>query len=223
MIKKIALSLLIALNSISVSYADSPLTSTDFSLAYKDVPIVVKAGKTNGILTLQLFSFLIDETKAIDVKMALINKLSWSIEGKDNASLFIEFGLSAGNEWNDYEAFIENASADEKLCLAYLKALDDYFDVNQALDIAKSALILNPNSYTFNIIYALIQAQINSNDLENWCLIYLYPNDVRLDETLERDMKIEAEEIIFEYLSLYKEDDCEDLNLEYLEEGEEED
>ena len=204
MIKKIALSLFITLNIVSFTFADSPLTSTDFSAAYKNDPLVVKAGNTKGVLTLELFGFLIDKTRAIDLKMALINKLSWSIDGKVNAELFLGFGVKS-KKWQDYEAFIENATADELLCYAYLKSLDDYTDVNEALEIANIALILNPNSYTFNIIHALIQAQSIFENVDNWCSIYSDPNDVRFNETLERDMKIEAEDIIFEYLSLYAE------------------
>ena len=202
--KKFALTLLIALNVVTFSYADSPLTSTDFSEAYKTDPVVVKAGITNGILTQELFNFLVDETRAIDLKMALINKLSWSIDGKDNAGLFIDFGKKS-KKWKDYEVFIENATAEELLCYAYLKSLDDYFDVDQALNIATIAVILKPNSYTFNIIHALIQAQSIFENVDNWCAIYSEPNNIRFNETLERDMKIEAEEIIFEYLQLYQE------------------
>ena len=185
MILKIALFVLIGFTAISTSYADSPLTSTDFSSAYSADPVIIKAGNSNGVLTQELFNFLVDDTRAIDLKMALINKLSWSVDGKDNAGLFLGFGKNS-KKWKDYEVFIENASADELLCFAYLKSLDDYFDVNQALDVASMALILKPNSYTFNIIQALIQAQ-------------------SIFENVERDMKIEAEEIIFEYLSLYAE------------------
>jgi hypothetical protein len=97
--------------------------------------------------------------------------------------------------------------------------LDDYFDVNQALDVASIAVILKPNSYTFNIIHALIQAQSIFENVDNWCEIYSVPTNVRYNETLDRDMKVEAEEIIFEYLSLYAEY-CEQIEEEvYYEEN----
>jgi hypothetical protein len=204
MILKTALFAVIGFTAISTSYADSPLTSIDFSAAYSSDPVIIKAENSNGVLTQELFNFLVDDTRAIDLKMAIINKLSWSIDGKDNAGLFLIFGKKT-KKWKDYEVFIENASPDDILCYAYLKSLDNYSDVNQALGIAEIALTLKPNSYTFNIIHALIQAQSNFDNIDNWCSIYAEPNDIRLHISLERDMKIEAEDIIFEYLSFYAE------------------
>lgn len=221
MILKIALFLLASFATISTSYADSPITSTDFSAAYSTDPVVIKAGNSNGVLTQELFNFLVDDTRAIDLKMAIINKLSWSTDGKNNAELFLGFGKKP-KKWKDFGVFIKNASADELLCFAYLKALDDYFDVNEALEIANIAVIIKPNSYTFNIIQALIQAQSIFENVDNWCAIYSEPNTVRFDETLERDMKIEAEEIIFEYLSLYAEYCGDYESSEYSEENTEE-
>jgi hypothetical protein len=223
MIQKIALLLLIGFTSISICYADSPLTSTRFSEAYSTEPIIVKAGKTDGLLTQELFNFLVDDTKAIDLKMALINKLSWSIDGKDNAGLFLSF-VKKTKKWKDYTEFMEAASAEEQLCYAYLKALDDYFDVSVALEVAEIAVSKNPYSYTFNIIHALIQAQSIFEEVDRWCEIYIETSNVRLEETLEKDMKIESEDIIFEYLNLYAEY-CEETegndyeeDVEYVEE-----
>lgn len=38
----------------------------------------------------------------------------------------------------------------------------------------------------------------------NWCKVYTLTNDVRIDETLTKDMKEEAVNIIFEYMDIYK-------------------
>ncbi len=217
MIQKIVLLLLIGFTSISICRADSPLTSTTFSDAYKTEPIIVKAGKTDGLLTQELFNFLVDDSKAIDLKMALINKLSWSIDGKTNAAIFLEFGAKSKN-WKDYTAFMDVASAEEQLCYAYLKALDGYFDVSIALEVAVIAVSKNPSSYTFKIIHALIQAQSIFEEVDRWCEIYTETNNVRLDESLEKDMKIESDDIIFEYLNLYSEY-CEESEGDYSEEN----
>jgi len=58
------------------------------------------------------------------------------------------------------EDLINNGKDYELLCLAYLKAMDNYFEVEEALVLAKKARSKKPGSCTFNIITALIEAQI---------------------------------------------------------------
>ena len=86
--------------------------------------------------------------------------------------------------------------------MAYLKALDDYFDVDEAIVYAKKATGKNKNSYTTNIICALIEAQKAMGS--DWSEVYNLTNNVRLNRSLNRDMKEEAVKIIFEYMDLYK-------------------
>ncbi len=86
--------------------------------------------------------------------------------------------------------------------MAYLQALDNYFDVSQAIIFAEQALTKNPKSYTFNIICALIKAQLAFDS--DWCKVYSLTNEVRLYESLFKDMDEEAIKIIFEYMDLYK-------------------
>jgi hypothetical protein len=74
----------------SPSRADSPITSTPFSEAYQDYEIVQKAQKA-GILDLEMAQYLSSRSAPIDVKAAVINALSWKIEGKQNATLYRYF------------------------------------------------------------------------------------------------------------------------------------
>ena len=81
-------------------------------------------------------------------------------------------------------------------------AMDNYFNVDEAINYANIAILKNPKSYTFNIITALIKAQKISRG--NWCEIYTYSNNVRQNKTLVNDMKTTAISIIFNYMDLYK-------------------
>ncbi len=179
--------------------ADSPLTSTDFSVAYKNESIVKKAQAAKGILNTKLMKYLIGNGP-IAVKVAVINTLSWDMNGKNNAAIFLEY-LVKTKKYSGEDDVLARASGDEILCLAYLKALDNYFDVAQAAEWSAAAVKKNPSSYTFNIINGLIQAQLNF-DID-WCAVYKNTDDVRQNTGLSKDMNEEAIRIIFEYMDLY--------------------
>ena len=182
-------------------YADSPLTSTDISKAYQALPIVQLASQKAGVLTTDLMDYLIDTNNPIEVKIAVINQLGWAVEGKKNAALFYNY-LKEKKKYKNHKRFIKKGLADEWLCWAYLKAMDNYFNVDEAINYANIAMIKNPKSYTFNIITALIKAQKVSRG--NWCEIYTYSNNVRQNKTLVNDMNKGAISIIFNYMDLYK-------------------
>ena len=195
---------LITIFSITLTvFADSPLTSTDFSDAYQDEEIIIKASEANGQLTKELMKYLIKKKNPIDVKMALINELSWDIDGKSNAETFLNY-LKKKNIYKNEGDFLDETEGDIILCLAYLKALDNYNQVNDALAYAEHALKKNPKSYSFNIITALIRSQKAFDS--DWCMVFTHTNNVRKDISLELDMKDKAVSIIFEYMDLYKGD-----------------
>lgn len=177
-------------------FADTPLTSTNISKAYKDSKIVQLASEAEGKLTTVLMNYLSDSKNPIQLKIALINELSWDTEGKNNSDIFYKY-LKKKNIKD-----INTATADILICFAYLKALDDYFNVEEAIIYAKRAKTKNKKSYTINIICALIEAQKALNS--DWCEVYNLTNNVRINETLNKDMKEDAIDIIFNYMDLYK-------------------
>lgn len=195
---------LLLLCVLTPALADSPLTSTNFSDAYLDDPTVTKAGETGGLLNDELMNFLIDDRQAIDVKMAVINKLGWAIEGKKNAETFRKF-LFAKKKYKNDKVFGKKASADELICYAYLKALDNYSDVKVALEFAEKAEKKRADSYTIRIIAGLIRAQSFFDT--SWCNLYKATDAVRQNQSLRADMRSSAIEIIFEYMDLYA-DSC---------------
>jgi hypothetical protein len=181
-------------------FADSPLTSTNISEAYKDSEIIALASRAEGKLTIELLNYLSDSKNPIELKIVLINELGWDINGKNNANIFHQF-LKEKNKLTD----INEASAEILICFAYLKALDNYLDVENAIIYAKKAKYKNERSYTINIICALIEAQKAMN--YDWCEVYNLTNSVRINRTLNQDMKEGAISIIFDYMDLYK-DEC---------------
>lgn len=179
--------------------ADSPLTSTDFAVAYKTESIVKKAQTADGVLNSKLMKYLASNGP-IDMKMAVINTIGWDSNGKNNAELFLAY-LKKTKKYTDDADVLAKASGDDLLCLGYLSALDNYFDVTKALEWSTAAVKKNPSSYTFNIINGLIAAQLAFDT--SWCALFMAVDNVRQNTGLTMDMKAEAVTIIFEYMDLY--------------------
>ena len=204
--KKLKLSLLlllaILLNS-NLLKADSPLTSTNIYEAYNELLIIDVALEADGKINQEIMFFLTG-SQSIDKKMALINALGWNIDGQNNAETFLDF-LQKKKKYKNRFDFMQKGTADELLCMAYILAMDNYFDVREALEIAEKALSKNKKSYTFNIITALIRAQ-NVFD-KDWCEVYKCTDSVRKNKKLKLDLQKPALDIIFGYMDLYK-DEC---------------
>jgi hypothetical protein len=188
--------------SVQLCRADSPITSTPFWEAYKSEKIIADAMQASGSLTPELAEFLISKKNKIAVKMAVINCLSWDLNGKSNSDFFLKY-LYEKNIYTDQDNFKSEGRADHLLCMAYLKAMDDYFNVNEALAWADLAIQKNKKSFTFAMIHALINAQYEFDN--NWCLVYMVTHSVRTNDKLKKDMTDDAITIIFDYMDLYKE------------------
>lgn len=174
-------------------FADSPLTSTAISEAYQDEKIVQIAASSDGILTFELMNYLANNNNPIDLKIAVINELGWSIDGKNNSEKFLYY-LEGRYNLRDINDFFNQVSGDILICMAYLKALDNYFDVNDAIIWARRARSKKPESYTVNIIGALIEAQEDMSF--DWCDPFLLDRN----NGFKIDMRKNAIDIIFEYM-----------------------
>lgn len=186
----------------NISRADSPLTSTDFFVAYQDESIIQYAGTLNGKLDKKTMNYLYNSDNPIAVKLALINKLSWDFDGKSNATEFIKFLRQKGAFSNMHNFTYKNSRSDLMICLAYLQAMDNYFDVKAARTLALEAKKFDLYSYAVHIVAALIDAQYQFD--RSWCDVYRVVAVVDQDPLLERDMKQEAVDNIFDYIGLYK-------------------
>lgn len=184
--------------------ADSPITSTYFADVYKSEKIVEKAMSANGEITQEMMDYLADETNPTDVKIAIVNALSWSIDGSDNYDLFLNY-LKNKYSTKSEITLLSNLDASTLISLAYLKAMSNYFDVKDALFIAQIAVLKNPNSFSINMISALIAAQIALD--YDWCAVFQVCDMVLKDNNLNHDLHPKAIEQIMEYINLYS-DDC---------------
>lgn len=195
---------LILLALSTTALADSPLTSTNFAAAYTEQPMVVAASKTEGYINNYIMDYLTSDKYPIDVKMAIINEFGWKISGKNNSQAFLVY-LKEKRGYKDKIEFLEKGKADELLAMAYIAALDDYFNVDDAIKFADKALSKNPESRTFNLIAGLIKAQKAMDS--DWCEVYKITDRVRKNTELKNDMKPEAVKIIYDYMDIYG-DEC---------------
>jgi hypothetical protein len=181
-------------------FADSPLTSTSFSSAYLDITIVSIATQSNGILNPNLIDYLNAENP-IEIKIAIINALGWNIKGKNNSNIYLQrlFELKKYRNLDDIE---KNGTPDQLICLAYLKAMDNYFKVDSAIIYADLALQRNPQSLSVNMIAALIKAQKALSG--DWCNVFKMFNNVRRNQSLNKDFRQQAVDLIFKYIDSYK-------------------
>ena len=195
---KPGLIILLFIFSISLSKADSPLTSTPISDAYKDINLVVKA-ENKGKMTMEFAKFLHSSDNSIDEKAALINAIGWSIDGKDNAALYAKYIFHKKLS----ELDLEDLNGEDLFCLGYLQALDDYFNPSKSfLYFEEGAKKIN-HSLTFSLIYTLAKAQ-NIMDDGDWCKIWSMTYQTLNDKSLYRDLREAAIKIIRDYMILYK-------------------
>jgi hypothetical protein len=184
------------------SRADSPITSTDFYTAYTDVAMMNTA-KSSGKITEEISNYLLSKDNNIDLKMAVINALSWDFDGKKNAEIFTVF-LKKKYEQTEKIDY-DKMSAEDLCCLGYLTAMDNYFVVDEALKILNIAKNKNQKSYTIAIITAIVEAQ-KAMDTD-WCRVWKVCETVQDNKKLKKDMRDDAIKVIFDYVGLYK-DSC---------------
>lgn len=190
--------LFIFIITFSITKADSPLTSTPISEAYKDLDIVVKAEK-KGKMTMEFAKFLHSKDNSIDEKAALINAIGWSIDGKDNAALYAKYIFHK----NLSELNLQDINGEDLFCLGYLQALDDYFNPSKSFPYFEEGAKKIRYSLTFDLIYTLAKAQDIMDD-GDWCKIWSMTYQTLNDKSLYRDLKEAAIKIIRDYMILYK-------------------
>ena len=206
--KRLFFSLLLTVAFAMVSWADSPLTSTDFHEAYAEHPMVVMAGDfvtgaifSEGDLPEPMVKFLTDKKSPIDIRLAVVNKMGWEAGW---AMPLVQLAVMRKCKAKDETQLAKKADAASLILYAYAKALGDYFDVNDARMIAHEAVRKNGGkSFTIDFIASLIDAQ--------WCLdndiSHLYPvvYEVINEYGDRQDMRTQAVNIVMEYIQLYAE------------------
>lgn len=194
--------LVIALCCTFSLHADSPLTSAYFAINYYEYPIVGIA-ETGHEITDEVAKFLLDETNPIDVKAAVINAIGWNYDGTNNAQKFKEY-LAKSHLTSTEKLILSDLTADELMCMGYLIAMDDYFVMDEAINILELAVNKNQTSFTINLILTLVKAQ-KAMDLD-FCKVWSLTSGLLNDKDLKRDIKTSAIQGVVDYMILYKQD-----------------
>ncbi len=188
-------------------YGDSPLTATMFHTAYSDVPEVQLAVKAHGNLTPELLVFLADTARPLDYKLAVINALGWDQVNRQNGDMFKDYILEQRFFFKKkydktekaivYAAFIDGR-ADDLLCYAYMKAMENYDNPSPWHRYVFYANRKAPENYCVKIIGALIRAQVLI-DIDLACAAF---DEIRKTKTcarLKNDMRLDASNEIYNY------------------------
>lgn len=186
-----------------LSWADSPLTSTNFSDAYADEPMVVLAGE-HGLgdrIPTELLSFLADKKAPVDVRLAVVNRLTWFSETNDFRQFenYLIKRFKAKDRWK----LQKKLDASTLAVYAYAMAVSNRSDLQEASDLVHHAVEKDKeHSFSVAMACALIEAQMHFDN--NWSMIYPTVAAVVNDGTLKRDMRQKAIDIIMEYIGLYE-------------------
>ena len=151
---------------------------------------------------LEIAEFLSSPENPIDIKAAVINGLSWRIDGKSNAELYTYY-LALLYHLPLKELDIDVLSADEVFCIGYLSIMDDYFYPEKALPFLEKAQEMAKDSFTVSIVLALAKAQMAFNS--DWCEAWKLVENVLKNKDLKQDLRPEAAKMIVDYMMLYKE------------------
>jgi hypothetical protein len=195
--------LLIQLISFSAfALADSPLTNTNFSNAYLDIPIVLKATQSKGMLTSEMMEYLSKDTNPVDIKLALINAIGWNHKNK-NSTTFIKYVIKNKrykSEFinNKYTLLEYYGTPDEQICYAYLRALENYFDIISAFKMSEIA-VRNSKSYSVNMVHLLIKAH-GLFELSEACHAAKIFSLLKNETAFISDMRPAADKFVFEYI-----------------------
>jgi hypothetical protein len=200
---KQTLLLLLFTFSINSVFADSPLTYTDFYKAYMDVPMVQEALKSKGKITNEMMEYIDNDTNPLDIKLAIINAIGWDHKGLINSKIFFKYVINnkkyKTDFSGDYMAFKWYATRDELICYSYMRAMDNYFDVVDAFEMAGEAVRKYSDSFSVNMIYNLIKSQGLTAFGEN-CYASKMFLTLKDNPKLKIDMRKESMSYVFEYM-----------------------
>ncbi len=150
-----------------------------------------------------MMDYIDDDANPLEIKLAIINAIGWDINGMMNSKIFFMYVMKKKNyqtEYGgDYMAFKWHATRDELICFAYMKAMDNYFNVADAFAIAGEAVRKYPDSFAVTMIYNLIKAQGLTEFGENCYASQLFQT-LKDNPKLKMDMKKDSMSFVFEYM-----------------------
>lgn len=179
--------------------ADSPLTSTAIHKAYLHIAAVKNVSdKQVRIPGKEQLDFLDDTAVALDQKIALINAMGWGdsirfdtykehISKKYGmATAILDSIITFRGPQPTVYAGTEKISAEDLCCMAYFRAMTDYFHPMTSYYCAYMAVDKKPTSMTASYVYGLILAQVYLN--LDWCRLYQIMQDIKAFDGYSTDM-----------------------------------
>ena len=206
MLKRLTLICLLTISSAALVFADSPLTSTHFWTVYqasKDATpkfppyeMFDASGWSDGVM-----AFLCNADIPVEHRLCLINYIGWDFNGQHHYPELVTYYVKH-NGIDSKQHVFDGMSGEQMIVFAYVKAMDDYFDVRRADVLGKEAVRRSPDSRAVAMISALIRAQIDLDG--DWENIYPVCHKVETNKNLRNDFSRECIDKIMEYINLYK-------------------
>ncbi|MFO0599553.1 MAG: hypothetical protein U0228_29880 [Myxococcaceae bacterium] len=200
--------LLVLAGTAVPAWADSPLTSIDFSKAYADEP-AVKAAQSRNLE--RVFSFL-SGGASNDRKLAVVHALGWH---DDQATPFLAF-LAQQKDRRVEDLTTADLEPSQLFALAALACQAHYLDLDPLVkgardlrgkkpaDLMKEASQLLPDDFAVQYAWALVRAQQKLTG--EWCDVWKLPHDVeRAFPSGKRNLRPGALEDAQGYLAGYEE------------------
>lgn len=200
-----------------ISKADSPLTSTPFSNAYKDEK-VVKNAIEKGMEKKTLKNLTSKKVSSLH-KICIINALGWGKEmtyrnkfqdyllskRKGLTKDVFDYLIEVSDDPPEETAQTKLLTADDLICWGYLQALGDYFNPKKSFRAVFLAYKRDMDNMAYGTIFALVAAQSAMD--ANWCNVYKLGQKMIVEPEYKNNiMNEEGQSIILEYLGLYQQD-----------------
>jgi hypothetical protein len=164
------------------AWADSPLTSIDFSVGYAELP-AVRAAKKQQLE--EVYSFLAS-AKDNGEKLAVMSALGWQ---GDFATGYLEF-IARAQGGSARSLTAQSLTPSQLFVAAYLIATADYLELKpldpkgtglwkaRPIDMMKDAAAKLPGDFSVQYARALVVAQATMSNEKRWCEVFSGPDDV---------------------------------------------
>ena len=205
------LSLLIALCALGgevPALADSPITSADLSTAYDSMNIPEIIDARAGVLTPELAAKLTGSELNLGIKIAIASALGWSIDGKNNAAVFLQaleakYGARLYAQGASTVVDVTIPNADELVILGYLSVLDNYFNPILGIGYLDAAEIRLPDSLAVALVRGLVRAQLALSF--DWCQAWKsVAQPITEPRAYSQDLAPGAVDIVADYMKSYQ-------------------
>ena len=204
--KRLSLISVFAFVATMSALADSPLTSTDFARTLnpsgdkQNNPEILKTFDQHGWGE-EVMAILCSPSVPVEQRLCLVNYMGWNFNGQTHYPDLVAYYVRKNGIESKQQVF--NGMYGEQMAVfAYVKAMDDYFDVRRAERLAREAKKRSPRSRAASVIHALILSQIALDN--DWAEVYNVWRSVLNDKSLNQDFSDKSIQYIMEYIGLYE-------------------